>query len=73
MQITEYLGDDFLVSNLARHYKEYDITDCAISRAKVPHDVKIGDIINVYYKNGRKEGCEWKGDLETSINTHNGT
>ena len=42
-------------------YKDYDVVHKEIKRAKVPYNLKKGDVFNVYFLGGRKEGCEYDG------------
>lgn len=58
-------------TNLYKHYVEFSITGAGdIYRAKLPRNMEIGDIFNIYRGESTKEGCEWLGDLETSILAH---
>lgn len=46
----------------------YSVTDCnGIYLAKVPENIKKGDIFNVYCFESTKFGCVWVGDLEDSL------
>ena len=60
-----------LPENLAKYYSEYKLEGFKdIRRAKVSCNIKIGDIFNIYRGESTKEGCEWRGDLETSLLEH---
>lgn len=68
MKITENKG---LLKAFRITYKEFDIKGCSnIHTAKVPNDIKEGDIFNIYRGESTKEGCTWKGDLESSLKAH---
>lgn len=54
-----------------QHYYDYDIIGYGnIHRAKVPHSIKRGDIFNIYLGKSEKNGCEWQGTLDKSLNRH---
>lgn len=73
MKITEYIEKDFL-ETLGKTYKEFYIEGCSnIRRAKVPHNIEMGDTFNIYRGESTKEGCTWKGNLEQSLLAHVGT
>ena len=52
--------------------KDYDVAGYikgneVVDRVVVPDKIKKGDIFNVYYGEGSKAGCEWKGDVKSSL------
>lgn len=53
------------------YYKEFEIQNHSdIRRAKVPHNIKKGDIFNIYRGESTKEGCAWEGCLKNSLINH---
>lgn len=55
----------YLVSQHQRRgFNDYDVSHCLpILRICVPFSVQIGDTVNCYMDEGRKEGITWTGDV----------
>lgn len=53
-------------------YFDYDIEGEGIPvyRAKVPLNIKKGEVFSVYYGTSSKAGMTWEGSVEESINKH---
>lgn len=52
-------------------YNDLDIKGYGdIYRAKIPYDIQIGDIFNIYLGESTKNGCEWLGSIDKSLNKH---
>jgi len=49
-------------------FEDYDVTGhSSITRACVPHKVKVGDTFNIYHHESSKSAIIWQGDLLASI------
>ena len=64
-------GWDYDIAGYVKGW-DYDIAGYikgneVVDRAVVPYKIKKGDIFNVYYGESSKAGCEWMGDLKSSL------
>lgn len=50
-------------------YDDFDIKghSAGIYRAKVPHNIKQGEVFGIYHGNGTKQGLFWLGDIDSSL------